>query len=173
MGARNAARSTGSPRRMANAAAVAPREWATTAWAGPLAATTAARASASSRMVLRPGPSGPGPEAPWLGASKATTRWPASTSGATNPSSCQRHPPQPWTRYTSGPAPQTSPATVSPWTRLPVPAPARGGDSEPEVLGPAGAGGGRDPLQQPERPNDRAFLNGGELPGGHRRSPQE
>ena len=87
-----------------------------TAWAGPFAATTAARASASSRMVLRPGPSGPGSEAPWLGASKATTRSPAPVSGPTNASSCAPHPPHPWTRYTASAAssPQTSPTTVRP-----------------------------------------------------------
>src|SRR4029453_1738007 len=116
MGATNAARSTRSPPRMAYAAAVAPREWATRAWAGPLAAPTAGRASANSRMVLRPGPAGPGSEAPWLGASKVTTRWPRSTSGPTNTSSCRPQPPQPWTRYTTGPAPQASPAPVWPLT---------------------------------------------------------
>src|SRR5918994_2443486 len=126
MGETNTRRSTGRPWLRAKAVAVAPREWATTARAGPCAATTAARASANSRMLLRPGPSGPGPEPPWLGASKATTRNPASTSGPTNGSSCQCHPPHPCTRYTaggspwprapSGGPPQSSPATVWPST---------------------------------------------------------
>ncbi len=43
----------------------------------PCSRTTAARASASSGIVLRRGPRRPGPESPWLGASNATTRWPA------------------------------------------------------------------------------------------------
>ena len=55
----------------------------------------------------------------------------------------------------------------------PVAAAAGAGDAEPEGLGPAGSDGGCDPLQQCERPNDRAFLDGGETAGGHRRSPQE
>src|SRR4029453_13380282 len=209
MGATNAARSTPSPPRMAYAAAVAPREWATRAWAGPLAATTAVRASANSRMVLRAGPARPGSEAPWLGASKVTTRWPPPTSGPTNAPSGRPHPPQPWTRYPTGPAPQASPATVWPltWTWKGRPggagrsgralalgtgnhrvwaqrAPAAGagggargpggrgpgrGAGEPQGLAPAGAGGGGDPLQHRERPNDRAFLDGGEPAAGHRR----
>ena len=39
---------------------MAPSEWAITAWAGPWAATAAARASANSRTELRPGPRGRG-----------------------------------------------------------------------------------------------------------------
>src|SRR4029450_6371098 len=50
--------------------------------------------------VLRPGPSRPGSESPWLGASKATTHSPAATSGRTNASRCSRQPPQPRTRHT-------------------------------------------------------------------------
>src|SRR5918993_4793617 len=95
-------RDAGSPSHTAAAVAVAPAEWAMTAWAGPCAATTAANADASSGTVDERGPNAPGPEAPWLGVSNATTRYPRATSGATNAPSWPRRPAQPWRRYTVG-----------------------------------------------------------------------
>ena len=61
-------------RNAATAVAEQPREWATTACAGPCTAATARRAAANSRIVLLRGPLGPGADWPWLGASNATTR---------------------------------------------------------------------------------------------------
>src|SRR5829696_3705418 len=176
MGATKASRPASRPWSRVEAVAIAPREWATTAAAGPWSATTAARAPASSRTVLRPGPSGPGSDAPWLGPSKLTTRRPAPVSGSTNASSCSRHPPQPCTRYTASAegSPQTSPATIRPSTRSRKGRPGSTGRSW-RARG-AGMRNQRRSAQRAPRAgatrsrsaNDRAFLNGGEAAGGHR-----
>ena len=75
-----------------------PIEWATTASAGPKRQKTASSALASSTPLVRPGPAGPWSESPWAGASNMTTRWPASTSGATMAPNCVPRPPHPCIR---------------------------------------------------------------------------
>ena len=114
IGAKNTRRLTSAPRETASAAALAPRECATIACAGPCVRTKARTASAHSTIVVRPGARSPGSESLWLGRSNAITRCPASTRGLTKTPRCARQPPHPWTRYTVGPAPQDSPAILCP-----------------------------------------------------------
>ena len=149
--------------RPARAAAFAPREWATVACAGPWARTTASTALAHSTTVVRPRGSVPRSEPLWLGRSKATTLYPAATSGLMKTPRCARQPPQPCTRYTGGPSPQDSPSI-----RCPSQVASNGRPDETpggirrlefmsagwhQARGPMGSHSGREALHTPECPS--------------------
>jgi hypothetical protein len=84
IGDRNTTRSDGIPSQSAAAVAIAPAEWATTAWGGPYWPTTRCSVAVNSGKVAERGPEAPGAESPWLGMSKATAMNPWATSGSTN-----------------------------------------------------------------------------------------